>query len=112
MTEGQFAAGHVHDLTPQDVARGLVEGSILLVDVREDRETAIERIADAVIVPMSAFDPAKIPDPDGRRVVFYCASGNRSVKAAQIAQAGGFVYDSHLAGGIKAWKALGLPTES
>jgi rhodanese-related sulfurtransferase len=29
-----------------------------------------------------------------------------------MAQAAGLPYDTHLAGGIKAWKALGLPTES
>jgi rhodanese-related sulfurtransferase len=29
-----------------------------------------------------------------------------------MAQAAGLPYDSHLAGGIKAWKELGLPTES
>jgi rhodanese-related sulfurtransferase len=34
------------------------------------------------------------------------------VKASEIAQAAGLPYDSHLAGGIKGWKAAGLPTES
>ena len=47
----------VHDLTPEDVARGLAEGRMLLVDVREPNETAVERYPDAVIVPLSAFDP-------------------------------------------------------
>jgi len=44
--------------------------------------------------------------------VFACRSGNRSVTASLIAQAAGLPYDAHLAGGMKAWKALGLPTES
>jgi hypothetical protein len=29
-----------------------------------------------------------------------------------MAQAAGLPYDAHLAGGIKAWKELGLPTET
>ena len=103
---------NVRDLTPQDVARGLTEGTILLVDVREPRETDVERYPEAVLLPMSAFDLAAIPDPAGRQVVFACRSGNRSVTASLAAQAAGLPYDAHLAGGINAWKAAGLPTES
>jgi rhodanese-related sulfurtransferase len=102
----------VQNLTPEDVARGLTEGRILLVDVREPNETAVERYPEAVYLPMSVFDPAAIPDPQGRQVVFACRSGNRSVTASLMAQAAGLPYDAHLAGGIKAWKELGLPTET
>ena len=102
----------VHDLTPAEVAHGLTEGCVLLVDVREPNETALERFPGAVIVPLSNFDLSQIPDPQGRRVVFACRSGRRSVTASQAAQANGLPYDSHLAGGLLAWKAAGLPTES
>ena len=102
----------VEDLTPEDVARGLAENKMLLVDVREPNETAVERYPGAVIVPLSSFDPSQIPDPQGKRVVFACRSGRRSVTASQAAQASGLPYDAHLAGGILAWKAAGLPTES
>ena len=102
----------VQNLTPQDVARGLTEGRILLVDVREPNETDVERYPEAFYLPMSAFDPAAIPDPQGRHVVFACRSGNRSVTASLMAQAAGLPYNAHLAGGIKAWKEVGLPTET
>ena len=108
----QLGRENVHDLEPQDVARGLAEGKILLVDVREPVETQVERYPEAFYLPMSQFDPAAIPDPQGRQVVFACRSGNRSVTASLMAQAAGLPYDVHLAGGIKAWKALGLPTET
>jgi rhodanese-related sulfurtransferase len=108
----QLGRENVHDLEPQDVARGLAEGKVLLVDVREPVETQVERYPDAFYLPMSQFDPAAIPDPQGRQVVFACRSGNRSVTASLMAQAAGLPYDAHLAGGIKAWKALGLPTET
>jgi rhodanese-related sulfurtransferase len=102
----------VRDLTPQEVARGMEEDRIVLVDVREPNETALERFPGAVIVPLSAFDPADIPAPGGRDVVFACRSGRRSVTASLAAQEQGFPYGSHLAGGILAWKAAGLPTET
>ena len=102
----------VRDLTPQEVAQGVQEGRLMLVDVREPNETAVERFPGAVLVPLSSFDPAAIPDPAGRDVVFACRSGRRSVTASLAAQEQGFPYGSHLAGGILAWKAAGLPTET
>jgi rhodanese-related sulfurtransferase len=102
----------VRDLTPEEVAQGLQDGRFMLVDVREPNETAVERFPEAVIVPLSTFDPASIPDPAGRDVVFACRSGRRSVTASLAAQEQGFPYSSHLAGGILAWKAAGLPTET
>jgi rhodanese-related sulfurtransferase len=102
----------VRDLTPQEVAQGVQEGRLMLVDVREPNETAVERFPGAVLVPLSSFDPAAIPDPAGREVVFACRSGRRSVTASLAAQEQGFPYGSHLAGGILAWKAAGLRTET
>jgi rhodanese-related sulfurtransferase len=102
----------VRDLTPQEVAEGLEAGRMVLVDVREPNETEFERYPDAVIVPLSEFDPAAIPEPQGREVVFACRSGRRSVTASLAAQEKGYPYSSHLAGGILAWKAAGLPTET
>jgi rhodanese-related sulfurtransferase len=102
---------NVRDLEPAEVARGIVEGRILLVDVREPSETDRERYPEAFLLPMSLFDPHAIPDPAGREVVFACRSGNRSVTASLAAQAAGLPYDAHLAGGMNAWKAAGLPTE-
>jgi len=101
----------VRDLAPQEVERGLAEGTMLIVDVREPREIEMERIAGAHVMPMSVFDPGGLPDPQGRLVVFSCASGIRSVAASQLAQAAGLPYDAHLAGGLKAWTAAGLPVE-
>ena len=104
--------GHVHDLYPEDVAKGLAEGKMLLVDVREPNETDVERYPEAVYMPMSEFDPAALPAPAGKQVVFACRSGNRSVSASLIAQNAGLPYSHHLAGGIKGWKEAGLPTET
>lgn len=102
----------VHDLSATEVAAGVAEGRYLLVDVREPNEIAAEAYPDAVVVPLSTFDPHAIPDPGGRTVVFACRSGRRSVTASLAAQEAGFAYDSHLEGGILAWKGAGLPTRT
>lgn len=103
---------HVHDLTPEDVSNGVAEGRYLLVDVRELNEVAVEAYPSSVVVPLSTFDPQDIPDPEGKQVVFACRSGKRSVTASLAAQAAGLAYDKHLAGGMLAWKAAGLPTKT
>jgi rhodanese-related sulfurtransferase len=102
----------VHDLTPQDVSKGMAEGRYLLVDVREPNEVAAEAYPGGVVVPLSSFDPKNIPDPQGKQVVFACRSGKRSVTASLAAQAAGLPYDKHLAGGILGWKAAELPTRT
>ena len=107
-----MADHQVHDLTPEDVAKGMAEGRYLLVDVREPNEVSAEAYPGGVVVPLSTFDPASIPDPKGKQVVFACRSGKRSVTASLAAQADGLAYDKHLAGGMLAWKAAGLPTKT
>jgi rhodanese-related sulfurtransferase len=102
----------VHDLTPEDVSKGMSEGRYLLVDVREPNEVAAEAYPGGVVVPLSSFDPAAIPDPQGKEIVFACRSGKRSVTASLAAQAAGLSHDKHLAGGMLAWKAAGLPTKT
>jgi rhodanese-related sulfurtransferase len=102
----------VEDLTVEQVKAGLEDGSILLVDVREPNELAAERIPGAIDFPLSTFDPAALPDPEGKRVVFTCRSGRRSVTASKAAQAAGLPHDAHMAGGILAWKEAGFDTET
>jgi rhodanese-related sulfurtransferase len=102
----------VHDLTPQDVAQGIADGRFLLVDVREPNEVEAEAYPDGIVVPLSTFDPAAIPDPAGKEIVFACRSGKRSVTASMAAQSAGLRYDKHLAGGMLGWKAAGLPTKT
>jgi rhodanese-related sulfurtransferase len=112
MADASGGDARVHNLSPEEVARGVDDGSMLLVDVREPNEVAVESFPYAAVVPLSNFDPAAIPDPQGRRVVFACRSGRRSVTASLAAQERGYPYDSHMAGGILAWKAAGLDTKA
>jgi rhodanese-related sulfurtransferase len=97
------------DATPEQVHAWLGTGEILLVDVREVNEYAAERIHGALLYPLSTFDPQALPR-EGRKLVLHCAGGVRSVKAAHKLLESGFGHVTHLAGGLQAWKAAGLPT--
>jgi rhodanese-related sulfurtransferase len=99
----------IEDLAPQKVADLLNARKILLVDVREPDEYAAERIAGALLFPLTTLDALALPPDEPRRVVFQCGSGKRSAVAAQARLAAGASRVAHLAGGIGAWKAAGLP---
>ena len=109
-------AGTMTTAGPVDVAPDLLEqwmrsGETVVVDVREDFEHAEERIAGAVLVPLSKFDPALVRSRAGdRRVVFHCRSGKRSTEAANRYRKGDEQV-FHLAGGIEGWKAAGRPVQ-
>lgn len=98
----------LEELSPLEVAELLNTHQILLIDVREPDEYAAQRIAGALLFPLSTLDALALP-PDGpRRVVFQCGSGKRSALAAQARLTAGAARAAHLKGGIGAWKAAGL----
>ncbi len=96
----------------QTLKQGLEQQSVTLIDVREPGEFAGEHIPGATLVPLSRFDPLKIPQIPDTQMVLYCRSGNRSAIAAQKLFEAGFESVSHLSGGIGAWKEAGYPTVS
>lgn len=100
----------INDLTPTQVRAMLQRGEIVLIDVREPAEYAAERIHGALNFPLSTFEPAALPDSGERRVVFQCGSGKRSATAIERCRQAGLDLDSHMAGGIAAWRSGGLPT--
>ena len=78
--------GGVVDLDRETVKRGLADGSLVLVDVREPHEFAAGHIPGSVSHPLSAFDPTALPlAEEGQRIVFSCAAGVRSVRAIELA---------------------------
>jgi rhodanese-related sulfurtransferase len=99
----------VIDLDRAEVKQGLADGSILLVDVREPHEFAAGHIPGSVSYPLSTFDPTSLPE--GRRIVFSCAAGIRSARAAEFAQAMGRDIAEHYKGGFKDWVLAGEPVE-
>lgn len=105
----QITPDGVTEYEPEEVQALLEQGRILLVDVREPMEYAVERIPGALLYPLSTFDVAHLPADGERVVVFHCAAGGRSLTAARMRKAAGHPA-AHMAGGISEWKAQALPT--
>ena len=105
-----FGAPKTKDLTAQQVKGELDAQRILLIDVREPAEFAAERIHGALNFPLSTFDPGALPLAGDQLIVLQCGSGKRSATAIGLCHKAGHAIDTHLAGGIMAWKAAGLPT--
>ncbi|MEB3309561.1 MAG: rhodanese-like domain-containing protein [Snowella sp.] len=89
----------------------LDEQNVTLVDVREPVEYQEEHIPGALLVPLSTFDPQRIPVEENKPLILYCRSGNRSAQAAQKLFAAGFQEITHLKDGLTGWKQAGYPTQ-
>ncbi|MBY3756395.1 rhodanese-like domain-containing protein [Azospirillum formosense] len=90
----------------------LKDGSAVIVDVREPHEHRAGHIPGATLVPLSRFDPARVPDATGKHLVFHCQSGRRCGPASARMAAAGFAGDIHrLSGGMAAWMAASGPVE-
>ena len=97
-------------LSPTEVKQAMEARKIVLIDVREPAEFAAERIHGAMLFPLSTFDAAALPSDIDRTVVFHCGSGKRSADAIERCRRAGLPHDSHMEGGMMAWKAAKLPT--
>ena len=62
----------VENVYLDELKKGLADGSILLIDVREPNEYAAGRIPGSVLNPLQKFDPEALPRVPGKRVVLSC----------------------------------------
>jgi rhodanese-related sulfurtransferase len=90
------------------------DDDVVFVDVREAAEiTRNGKIAGAVHVPRGVLefqiDPASSMHNDvfssGKKIIFYCVSGGRSMLVAGVAAEMGLSEPVFLEGGFKAWAA-------
>ena len=119
---------HQEDLAKQGLAlsaRDAIEGQgrpdILLVDLRENNERAKHgMLSGALHAPYPGICESLRPGgmlrevaaATGRRVVFFCAFGERSAMAVKAAKDAGLTNTAHIEGGIDAWKKAGGPVVS
>jgi len=102
----------VENVTIDELKAGLADGSILLVDVREPNEFAAGHIPGATLNPLQSFDPSKLPNAQGKRVVLSCGSGKRSLAALERARAAGRNdVKAHYPGGYQEWSRRGEKVE-
>ncbi|MFJ2899395.1 rhodanese-like domain-containing protein [Streptomyces sp. NPDC087218] len=82
-----------------------------VVDVREPDEYLAGHVPGVHSALLSAFDSVPCALPEGRPVYVICASGNRSLRAAERLAARG-VDALSVAGGTKGWARAGRPLVS
>ena len=93
----------VVDLDRETVKRGMQDGSILLVDVREPHEWEIVHLEQARLIPLATL-PAHLHEYDRNdSIVVHCRSGARSAQATQLLKDAGFHNVQNLEGGILRW---------
>ena len=108
-------------LTAREGIDSLGRTDILLVDLRENSERAKHgTLPGALHAPYPGIGEALQPGgmlrevaaASGRRIVFFCAFGERSAMAVTAAREAGLANTAHIAGGIDAWKKAGGPVQT
>jgi len=104
--------------TAIEAIEGLGRPDILLVDLREIAERDKHgTLPGALHAPYPSIGDSlkpggmlrEVASATGRRVVFFCAYGERSAMAVAAAKQAGLNNPAHIAGGIDAWKKAGGP---
>jgi sulfur dioxygenase len=105
-------------LSAQEAMALHAAGEIAIVDLREREERDRHgRIPGAVHAPycdlLENISPGgvlhELAHGAGRRLVFFCAFGERSAMAVQAAQDAGLTASRHIEGGMAAWKTAAGP---
>jgi rhodanese-related sulfurtransferase len=114
------ARARLDRLTPREAQAEQAAGA-LLVDIRPDVNRQSEGgIRGAVSIDRNVLEWRLDPSSDARigraaadlRVVLFCNEGYASSLAAAILRDLGVEQATDLIGGYRAWRALGLPTET
>ena len=106
------AKKNIIEISPEQAAAKMQNAEARIVDVREQDEWEEGHIPNAVHISRDTIESAveeKFPDKNAM-IICHCGGGGRSALAAQSLQKIGYKNVRSMAGGLKAWKAAGLPT--
>jgi len=102
----------VSEITPTELKARLDRNDRpLLLDVRQDWETKLCRLENAVHIPIEEIELRTEELNPGDEIVVYCHQGVRSAAVAQyLREQHGFKNARNLAGGLDAWARTVDPT--
>ena len=105
-------ASELKNIDAQGAAK-LKQNGALMVDVREMREYAAQRMPGSTNIALSKLEASELSAGDDRAIVFFCASGARtSIHADRLAAKAGGSAAYVMEGGLSAWGRAGLPVEN
>jgi rhodanese-related sulfurtransferase len=94
----------VDEITPRELKDRLERNDRpVLVDIREDWETKLCRLENAVHIPMEELEFRTEELNPADDIVVYCHHGVRSAAVADYLRRLGFTRVRNLAGGLDAW---------
>jgi rhodanese-related sulfurtransferase len=107
------AKSRIKEVTTEQVREMRARGDdVVYLDVRERNEWNLGRLPGAMHIPRGSLETkVEAVIPRGRRVVVYCASGNRSALAADTMREMGYADVASLAGGFTRWAQSGADVE-
>ncbi len=92
------------EITPQDLKSRIDRNDRpVLVDVRDDWETRLCRLDNALHIPMEELEVRTEELNPTDEIVVYCHHGVRSAAVADYLRRLGFTRVQNLAGGLDAW---------
>src|SRR5215471_1599853 len=106
------AKKRITEISPEDAAAKLNSGDAVVIDVRDKEEWDEGHIPGATHMSRGTIEfdiEEKVPDPNAM-IICHCGGGGRSALAAESLQKMGYKNVRSMAGGLKAWRAAGLPT--
>jgi len=93
-----------HELSPAELKQRLAEREpLVLLDVRQDWETRLCRLENAVHIPIEEIELRNGELNPDDEIVVYCHQGVRSAAVAEYLRSLGFASVRNLAGGLDAW---------
>ncbi len=101
---------NVSTISPRE-AQAKMEAGAALLDVREYPEWLESHIPGATLVPLGDLKSEPQRGALAPEVLTLCRSGKRATEAAQALAKAGVATPFVVKGGIKEWKAAGLPTQ-
>jgi rhodanese-related sulfurtransferase len=106
------AKKHISEISPQDAAAKLNSREAVVVDVRDKDEWDAGHIPGATHMSRGTIEfdiEEEVPDRNAL-IICHCGGGGRSALAAENLKRMGYKNVHSMAGGLRAWKAAGLPT--
>jgi rhodanese-related sulfurtransferase len=99
------------EISAHELAAMIHADEATVIDVREAQEFAAGHIPGAINIPLSGFQPSKLPTASGKKLILNCQGGKRSALALDQCGIAQTTVDTHLAGGFGSWQAANLPVE-
>ena len=101
---GSAADSTVPQLSPADAAKLLAAADAVFIDVRDRHERLADSLPRSEHVPLTELLASGVPFPTSTRLVVFCATGSRSLLAAETLIKRGYTLVHNLEGGLSSWR--------